>query len=164
MSQEIIIETLTKAAFAPFGQVIECEGANHYPINNGMTERYHDLASIELGGQEARPMISIFRGKPYALPLALTMVERHPLGSQAFYPLTDLPFLVTVAPDDNGVPGTPRTFITAPGQGVNIGMNVWHGVLTPLERECEFIVVDRGGAGNNLEEHFFSTPFTVRRG
>ena len=158
----ITIEPLTREAFAPFGQVIEMAGAHHYPINAGMTERYHDLARIELGGVHPRPMISLFRGQPYALPLSLKMVERHPLGSQAFYPLSDRPFLVIVAPDDHGKPGTPRAFRTAPGQGVNIAMNTWHGVLTAQAAVSDFIVVDRGGDGNNLEEFFFEVPYTVR--
>jgi len=157
----ITIEPLTREAFAPFGQVIEMAGAHHYTINAGMTERYHDLAKIELGGVHPRPMISLFRGQPYALPLTLKMVERHPLGSQAFYPLSDRPFLVIVAPDDHDRPGAPRAFRTAPGQGVNIAMNTWHGVLTPLETEADFLVVDRGGDGNNLEEFFFDEPYTV---
>ena len=157
----ITIEPLTREAFAPFGQVIEMAGAHHYPINAGMTERYHDLARIELGGVHPRPMISLFRGQPYALPLTLKMVERHPLGSQAFYPLSDRPFLVIVAPDDHNSPGVPRAFRTAPGQGVNIAMNTWHGVLTPLEADADFLCVDRGGEGNNLEEFFFDTPYII---
>jgi ureidoglycolate lyase len=64
MSRTITVEPLTREAFAPFGQVIETAGAHHYPINNGMTERYHDLARIELGGTNPRPLISIFRGQP----------------------------------------------------------------------------------------------------
>ena len=159
----IIIEPLTAQAFAPFGQVIQLEGAHHYPINAGMTERYHDLARVELGGVHPRPLISIFRGRPYALPLDLTLVERHPLGSQAFYPLSDAPWLVIVAEDEAGLPVRLRAFAPAPGQGVNIAMNTWHGVLTPLEREADFLVVDRGGDGNNLEEHRFDPPLLVRR-
>jgi ureidoglycolate hydrolase len=69
-------EPLTAAAFAPFGQVIEIAGAQHYPINNGMTERYHDLARVELGGVHPRPLISIFRGQPYDLPLTLLLATR----------------------------------------------------------------------------------------
>jgi ureidoglycolate lyase len=157
----IVIEPLTPEAFAPFGQVIQMEGAEHYPINNGMTERYHDLAKVELGGVHARPLISIFRGQPYELPLTLKLVERHPLGSQAFYPLGDLPFLVVVASDLSGVPDTPRAFLAAPRQGVNIAMNTWHGVLTPLHQVSDFLVVDRGGEGNNLEEHHFDVPHII---
>jgi len=159
----IAIEPLSADAFGPFGQVIELAGAHHYPINGGMTERYHDLARIELGGPDPRPLLSIFRGQPYALPLSLRLVERHPLGSQAFYPLSPRPFLVVVAEDRHGTPQTPRAFLTAPGQGVNIAMNTWHGVLTPLEAESDFLVVDRGGPGNNLEEYVFPEPFTVTR-
>lgn len=162
MSERVLtIEPLTPAAFAPFGQVIQLEGAHHYPINNGMTERYHDLARVELGGVHPRPLISIFRGKPYALPLDLRLVERHPLGSQAFYPLGDHSWLVLVAEDDAGVPTRLRAFRPCPGQGVNIAMNTWHGVLTVLDRESDFIVVDRGGDGINLEEHQFDQPWRI---
>jgi ureidoglycolate lyase len=157
----ITIELLTSNAFAPFGQVIEMASAEHYPINGGMTERYHDLAKVELGGADPRPLISLMRGKPYQLPLTLKLVERHPLGSQAFYPLSARPFLVIVAPDHHGTPQTPRAFLTGPGQGVNIAMNTWHGVLTPLEIESDFLVIDRGGLGNNLEKFTFETPYSV---
>jgi ureidoglycolate lyase len=157
----ILVEPLTAAAFAPFGQVIETAGAHHYPINSGMTERYHDLARVELGGVHPRPLISIFHGKPYPLPLSLKLVERHPLGSQAFYPLSPNPWLVIVAEDEAGSPVRLRAFRPDPGQGVNIAMNTWHGVLTPLEVEADFLVVDRGGDGNNLEEHHFAEPWMI---
>lgn len=157
----IVIEPLTPEAYAPFGQVIQIEGAQHFPINRGMTERYHDLARIELGGADARPLISIARGKPYDLPLKLEMVERHPLGSQAFYPLSDQPFLSIVAPDAGGAPGTPRAFLAGPGQGINMAMNCWHGVLTPLGAVSDFLIIDRGGEGDNLEEYFFAEPYLV---
>lgn len=157
----VVIEPLTREAYAPFGQVIETNGAEHFPINNGMTERFHDLARIELAGEAARPLISIARGKPYDLPLTLTLMERHPLGSQAFYPLSQRPFLSIVAPDDAGRPGTPRAFLCGPGQGINMAMNTWHGVLTPLESEADFLMIDRGGEGTNLEEHVFDTPWLI---
>ncbi len=158
---EIVVEPLSREAYAPFGQVIEIEGAHHYPINGGMTERYHDLAKVELGGVHPRPLVSIARGQPYELPLTLAMVERHPLGSQAFYPLSQRPFLSIVAPDEAGVPGRPRAFRCAPGQGINMAMNTWHAVLTPLYDVSDFIIVDRGGEGNNLEEYYFPTPYLV---
>lgn len=161
MARTIRIEPLEKEAFAPFGQVLTTEGAHHFPINNGKTERFHDLANVEIGGENGRTLISIFRGQPYALPLRLSLVERHPLGSQAFMPLHGRPFLVTVCPDDNGRPGTPRAFLTQPGVGINIARNVWHGVLTALEEEGDFLVVDRGGDGVNLEEFTFDEPYTV---
>lgn len=157
----IVIEPLTAEAYASFGQVIQIEGAQHYPINGGMTERYHDLAKVELSGVHPRPLVSIARGQPYQLPLTLKMVERHPLGSQAFYPLSGRPFLSIVAPDQGGVPGTPRAFLAGPGQGINMAMNCWHAVLTPLEAVSDFLIIDRGGEGNNLEEYHFGEPYLV---
>ena len=161
MTRQLRTEPLTRDAFAPFGQVIEAEGAHHYPINSGNCERYHDLARVELGGANPRPLISIMKARHFTLPLTLTMVERHPFGSQAFYPLSRHPFLVVVAPDEAGTPGTPRAFLTGPGQGVNLAMNTWHGVLTPLEADADFLCVDRGGEGDNLEEHFFAEPWII---
>jgi ureidoglycolate lyase len=157
----VAVEPLTREGYAPFGQVIETKGAQHYQINGGMTERYHDLARIELGGVHPRPLISIARGKPYKLPLTLRMMERHPLGSQAFYPLSGRPFLSIVAPDVSGRPGAPRAFRCAPVQGINMAMNTWHAVLTPLEAESDFLLIDRGGEGNNLEMHEFEEPWLV---
>lgn len=161
MSGTVHTEPLTRAAFAAFGQVIERAGAQHYPINAGACERYHDLARIELAGPGARSVISLLHSRGFALPHELTLLERHPLGSQAFYPLSGQPFLVVVAPDVGGAPGTPRAFVTAPGQGVNIGMDVWHGVLTPLGSEADFLCVDRAGEGINLEEHRFASPWRI---
>ncbi|MBK8457808.1 MAG: ureidoglycolate lyase [Phyllobacteriaceae bacterium] len=161
MSRAIVARPLKREAFAPFGDVIETEGAHHYPINGAKAERYHDLAKVEASGENARVLVSIVRGQPYALPLTLTMVERHPFGSQAFVPLSPRPFLVVVCPDEAGRPGTPLAFLTAPGQGVNYAANTWHGILTPLGEPQDFLVVDRGGDGVNLEEHFFSEPWTV---
>ncbi len=157
------IEPLTSAAFAPFGDVIETEGAAHYPINAGMCERYHDLARVQIAGPDSRPLISIGIGKPYSLPLELKMVERHPLGSQAFVPLSPEPFLVVVASNEGGKPGIPRAFMTNGSQGVNYKANGWHGVLTPVAGEQRFLIVDRGGDGNNLEEFFFEEPFLIAR-
>ena len=121
------IRPLSHAEFSPFGDVIELDDTKSFPINGGKCIRYHDLAKVETIGQEPRVLISLLRGKPYDIPLTLTMVERHPLGSQAFVPLTKNWFLVVVAPDSRGQPGEPIIFETEPGQGVNIARNVWHG-------------------------------------
>ena len=157
----IDIVPLTVEGFASFGEVIDLERAENFAINNGMCTRFNDLATVALGGEDARPLVNIFRGKPYDLPLHLKMVERHPIGSQAFIPMTKRPFLVIVASDEGGTPQQPKAFLTKPGQGINIAQNVWHGVLTTLGETSDFVVVDRGGAGNNLQEHFFDEGYIV---
>jgi len=158
----LIARTLTRENFAPFGDVLDTDWENHYPINAGKCERFHDLATVEAAGPEARVIISIFRGTPYDFPLRLTMVERHPLGSQAFMPLSPRPFLVVVCPDEGDRPGMPQAFLTRPGQGVNYPRGRWHGVLTPVGALQDFLVVDRGGGGVNLEEHHFDAPWTIQ--
>lgn len=160
MSRDIIAQPLTAEAFAPFGEVLEAAGEPDRLINQGQCGRHHDLARIDFG--DGRAGISVFNAVPRGLPLAVEMVEHHPQGSQAFLPMAQAPFLVVVAPDENGVPGTPQAFLAAPGQGVNYRRNVWHGVLAPLAAPGLFAVVDRIGDGPNLEEHWFAEPWTVR--
>ncbi|MGG7644585.1 ureidoglycolate lyase [Rhodovulum sp. YNF3179] len=160
MSREIAIAPLTAEAFAPFGEVIAPEGPPDAMINAGMCARYTDRATLDFA-PEGRAGISLFHGQPYALPLTLALMERHPLGSQAFLPLSADPFLVIVAPDAEGHPGRPLAFRTAPGQGVNYRRGTWHGVLTPVGRPALFAVVDYIGPGANLEEHRFEVPYTV---
>lgn len=159
MTETIAIEPLTAEAFAPFGEVLATDGAPDRLINQGLCGRYHDRARLDFG--DGRAGISLFHAEPRTLPLSLTMVERHPLGSQAFIPMTQNPFLVIVAPDENGTPGRPLAFRTAPGQGVNYRRGTWHGVLTPLSEPGLFAVIDRIGDGANLEEHWFETPYRV---
>lgn len=159
--REILVQPLTREAFAPFGDVIEIEGAHSFPINHGMCIRYHDLAKVEATGEKARTLVSLLRGKPYELPLKLEMVERHPFGSQAFVPLSENPFLVVAAHEQPDGPSDPVAFLTKPGQGVNIHRNVWHGILTPLEGDSDFVVIDRGGDGINLQEYFYPEPFLI---
>jgi ureidoglycolate lyase len=159
--REILVQPLTREAFAPFGDVIEIEGAHSFPINHGMCIRYHDLAKVEATGEKARTLVSLLRGKPYELPLKLEMVERHPFGSQAFVPLSENPFLVVAHEQPDG-PSDPVAFLTKLGQGVNIHRNVWHGILTPLEGDSDFVVIDRGGDGINLQEYFYPEPFLIR--
>ena len=160
-ARRIVARPLTREAFAEFGDVLDTDWPNHYPINNGKTERYHDLAPVEAEGPNARVLISIFSGTPCDFPLKLTLVERHPFGSQAFMPLSPAPFLVVVCHDGPNGPGEPHAFVTAPGQGVSYPRNRWHAVLTPIGARQDFLVVDRGGDGDNLEEHLFDEPYEI---
>ncbi|QBX33556.1 ureidoglycolate lyase [Paracoccus liaowanqingii] len=146
----IRIEALTAAAFAPFGEVLAPRATADRLINAGRCERHHALATVERGGGEA--ILSIFRSAPVSLPHDCTLLERHPLGSQAFMPLGPDPWLSVVAPDLDGRPGTPRAFLVPAGTGVNLRAGTWHGVLTPLDRAADFLVVDREGTGTNLDE------------
>ncbi|OUL71599.1 ureidoglycolate lyase [Paraburkholderia hospita] len=148
----LAIEPLTREAFAPFGDVIELEGAKQIPINLGTTIRYHDLAKVDITNEGGRTLVNLFRGQARVLPFEITMMERHPLGSQAFIPLNDKPYLVVVAPAGELDESKIRAFVTSGWQGVNYAKGVWHHPLLALGEVSDFIVVDRGGDGHNLNE------------
>ncbi|WP_394155421.1 ureidoglycolate lyase [Loktanella salsilacus] len=155
----IIAQPLTAANFAPFGDVLEARDAPDKLINAGLCGRYHDRAQMDFS--DGRAGISIFNAQPRPLPYTCDLLERHPDGSQAFIPMTEHPFLIIVAPDQDGTPGTPQAFITEPGQAINLHRGTWHGVLTPLHAPGLFAVVDRIGGGANLQEQ--TVPrFTVQ--
>ncbi|ENO85348.1 ureidoglycolate lyase [Thauera linaloolentis] len=147
------VQPLSRAAFAPFGDLIEADdAAHHFTINAGNTERYHDLANLE-PGPEGRAIVSIFRGQPRRLPFTVTMMERHPLASQAFIPMSGHPYLVVVAPPGPAPDAQDlRAFLAQPHQGVNYAPGVWHHPLLALDAVSEFIVIDRAGPGHNCDE------------
>ena len=154
------IEPLTRKAFAPFGDVIEPASAQRViAINDGTAQRHHDLARIDCDRDGGRAVVSIVRAQPRALPFAITMLERHPLGSQAFVPLDPaLRYLIVVAADPHV---TPRAFLAQHGQGVNYARGVWHHPLIALDREGDFLVLDRGGAGANCDEAVLAGPYEL---
>ncbi|WP_162652755.1 ureidoglycolate lyase [Lentilitoribacter sp. Alg239-R112] len=160
--QVIKIKPLDEKSFAPYGDVIDFNRKPDFAINNGKCDRFHDLAQVSILGDDAKLGISLGRGRPYSLPLELKMMERHPLGSQAFIPLDKKPFLLIVAADKDGAPDVPIAFMAEEGQGVNYHRNTWHAVLTPLDELGDFVIVDRIGEGNNLEEYFFDTPYLIK--
>ncbi|PRY95772.1 ureidoglycolate lyase [Hasllibacter halocynthiae] len=146
---------LTEEAIAPYGTVIEAGRGTARTINAGLCTRWHDICRPDTDGPAC---LSVFEAQPRALPYALDLIERHPLGTQAFLPMTAHPFLVTVS---DGPEAEPLAFLTAPHQGVQFHRNVWHGVLTPLRAPGLFAVIDREEGTGNLQEHRFDVPWTI---
>ncbi len=145
------VEPLTRDGFAPFGEVLDIDAAKQiYAINEGTAQRYHDLAALDCAQEDGRVIVSLFRAQPRDLPFAVRMMERHPLGSQAFVPLDPATrYLVVVgdSPDSR-----PRAFLAAHGQGINLHRGTWHHPLIALDRVSDFLVLDRGGPGPNCDE------------
>lgn len=146
-------EPLTKAAFAPFGEVIETAGCLTREINEGFALRRHALAQVDVAAGGGRPIVSIFEATRRPSPVRIDMLERHPLGSQAFFPMSPDNWLVVVA-EGAGEPDltTLRCFRASGRQGVNYAPGVWHVPVLILAERQDFLVVDREGPGANLEE------------
>ncbi|MEL0623097.1 ureidoglycolate lyase [Marinomonas arenicola] len=163
----LIPEPLNAQVFAPFGEVIEAsDAAPSFFINGGTTQRFHDLAAVTMmeeaeDSQGSRPVhagISVFRGQARRFPMMITMLERHPKGSQAFMPLQGRPYFVVVAPPgENDEPDLSqlRLFYASGQQGVNYHQGTWHHPLLALGQTSDFLVVDRIGGGSNCDEYPF---------
>ena len=153
-------EPLTKAAFAPFGDVVETDGHEPLHINQGFALRFDNLARIDVGTDGGQTKVSLFTANPRPKPIMINLMERHPLGSQLFYPLQDRPWLVLVCGDPHDA-STYRAFAATGRQGINYHRNIWHFPLLVFDAERRFIVVDRVGPGNNLEEVELETLLSI---
>jgi ureidoglycolate lyase len=153
MTRHVIVpRPLNRAAFEPFGDVIETDGAKHFTINDGYAERYHDLAAIDCDAEGGRPLVNLFSATPWPTPIRVTQMERHPLSSQAFIPLGATPFVVIVAaPGPEPSAQDLRAFTTNGKQGVNFKRGTWHHPLLASAPNSQFIVIDRGGPGENCD-------------
>jgi ureidoglycolate lyase len=143
---------LTSEAFIAFGDVIEANsGAKNFAINDGFTQRYHDLAKVDVTDHNGQPLINIFRSTPLTQPITIKMMERHPYGSQAFIPMGENPYLIVVAPAGAFEEKKIEVFIARSNQGVNYHKGTWHHFCLALGSESDFLVIDRGGEGNNCD-------------
>lgn len=150
---QLVPEPLDAAAFAPFGDVLHPDACTERrSINGGHTTRFHDLARLVLDADGGRACLSIFRTRPLPTPLRLTTLERHPLSSQAFFPLSGRDWLVVVAPDGELRPEAIRAFRARGDQGVNFHPGTWHHFSLALGAESDFLVVDRSGGAADCDE------------
>lgn len=151
---------ITTDRFAPFGDVIECRQSSKLPMNDARFDRFDQLTRADVKGDVA---ISIVRSRTATkLPYRVDMLERHPLGSQAFMPLTRFEFVVVVAPPLETVEFEDiRAFSVPAGRGINYHRGTWHMPLIALGKAQEFLVIDHCGAAPNCEELFLDTPLML---
>ncbi len=156
MTLMITPEPLTREIFKPFGDVIQIDGAETSVINSGYTTSVNNLIDFQLNGDDAYPQLRFFLGRPR--PLELQMLERHPLGSQAFYPLEHKKWLVVVATEPKAE--FVKVFLADGDQGINYHSNIWHHPLLVIAPQ-RFIVIDRGGSGKNCDEAKIQPSVTI---
>lgn len=146
-------QPLSSRVFAPYGDVIEANAERALVINDGNAIRFDDLAQIDVATASGRPRVSLFRAQPRRLPMQIVKLERHPLGSQAFVRLGTARFIAVVSHGDSApAVESLAAFVVDDVAGINLHRNVWHHALLALDRESDFLVIDRGGEGENLEE------------
>jgi len=156
-------EPLTAAAFSLYGEVIAADDGIAHAINAGTSRRFDDLASIDTEAEGGRARLSLFRTEGRPLPLRIELMERHPLGSQAFLPRDRMRFLVLVADGDAFDADALRAFVTDGRQGVNLRRALWHHPLCAID-SGELVVIDRTGPGIETELHQVDEPRPVIEG
>ena len=141
---------ITKENFSKFGDMITTENIKPLEINNGYAKRFDEIAKLDTSSENGETTISIFSALKRSFPMKIDMMEKHPLGSQAFIPMKETTFLTLVAPEGEK-PDLEKieSFIVPKGIGVNYKANVWHFPLISTE-DMNFLVVDRKGSGDNL--------------
>ena len=146
---------ITTENFTEFGDLISSEGINPIDINAGYAKRFDNLANINTAKDGGKTIVSIFSALKRNFPMKIDMMEKHPLGSQAFIPMKETTFLSFVAP-----PGEKpdidkiESFIISPRTGINYKPDIWHFPLISTEN-TNFLVIDRKGDGENLIIHKF---------
>ena len=154
---EVVIKPIkiNKRNFAEFGDLISPEGIIPIDINAGYAKRFDNLADINTSINSGKTIVSIFSALKRTFPMTIDMMEKHPLGSQAFIPMKETTFLCFVAPpgespDINKI----QSFIIPPKNGINYKPGIWHFPLISTE-DTNFLVIDRKGKGENLIIHKF---------
>ena len=146
---------ITRENFAAYGDLISSDSIKPININAGYAKRFDNLAKINTSKDKGETIVSIFSALKRSFPMKIDMMEKHPLGSQAFIPMKETTFLSFVAP-----PGeTPeinkiQSFIIFPKMGINYKPGIWHFPLISTE-DTNFFVIDRKGSGENLIIHKF---------
>ena len=155
MPLRLVAQPLSADRFAPFGDVIEDVRATSAPMNDARFERFDALCELDTDGETG---IGIVRCRSAtSLPYRVDIVERHPLGSQAFVPLDGQPFLVAVA-RAGAAPDRLHAFVSNGRQGVNYRRGTWHMPLIGLEHGQRFLVIDRQTATTNCDTHRLAEP------
>ena len=141
---------ITKENFSKFGDMITKANIKPIEINDGYAKRFDGIANLNTTKDNGETTICIFSALKRSFPMKIDMMEKHPLGSQAFVPMKETTFLVFVAPE-GGKPNLreAEAFIVPPGIGVNYNPGTWHFPLIATE-DMNFLVVDRKGSGDNL--------------
>ena len=141
---------ITKENYSKFGDMITTDDIKPIEINEGYAKRFDGIANLDTSKDNGETIISIFSALKRSFPMKIDMMEKHPLGSQAFIPMKQTTFLVLVAPEGNKPDlNKIEAFIIPPEIGVNYNPGTWHFPLIATE-DMNFLVVDRKGSGENL--------------
>jgi ureidoglycolate lyase len=154
-------QPLVPETFAPFGDVIQAGLGEVTRVNEGRADRFDSGARLDRLLAETTPVIAIYRIDASDLPLQVPRLERHPLSSQLFVPMTASRYLVVTVPSDiNGdpVPAEAAAFVATGSQAINYQPGVWHCPLVALDQPADFAMSMGKAADPAADCQFFDLP------
>ena len=152
---------ITRKNFTKYGELISSDDVNPININAGYAKRFDNLANINTSKDAGKTIVSIFSALKRNFPMKIDMMEKHPLGSQAFIPMKETTFLCFVAPQGESPEiNKIQSFIIPPKTGINYKPGIWHFPLISTE-DTDFLVIDRKGNSENLVIHKFDKEKVV---
>ena len=146
---------ISRSNFSSYGDLISTDDINPMNINEGYAKRFDNLANLDTSKDSGKTIVSIFSALKRTFPMKIHMMEKHPLGTQAFIPMKETTFLAFVAPSGESPEiDKIQSFIIPPKIGINYKPGIWHFPLISTEN-INFLVIDRKGSGDNLIIHKF---------
>ena len=146
---------ISRSNFSSYGDLISTDDINPMNINEGYAKRFDNLANLDTSKDSGKTIVSIFSALKRTFPMKIHMMEKHPLGTQAFIPMKETTFLAFVAPSGESPEiDKIQSFIIPPKMGINYKPGIWHFPLISTEN-INFLVIDRKGSGENLIIHKF---------
>ena len=78
---------INRLNFNMYGDLISTNDINPIDINAGYAKRFDNLADLNTSKDGGKTIVSIFSSLKRTFPMKIDMMEKHPLGSQAFIPI-----------------------------------------------------------------------------
>ena len=146
---------ISRSNFSSYGDLISTDDIDPMNINEGYAKRFDNLANLDTSKDSGKTIVSIFSALKRTFPMKIHMMEKHPLGTQAFIPMKETTFLAFVAPSGESPEiDKIQSFVIPPKRGINYKPGIWHFPLISTEN-INFLVIDRKGSGENLIIHKF---------
>ena len=146
---------ISRSNFSSYGDLISTDDISPININEGYAKRFDNLANLDTSKDSGKTIVSIFSALKRTFPMKIHMMEKHPLGTQAFIPMKETTFLAFVAPSGESPEiDKIQSFVIPPKREINYKPGIWHFPLISTEN-INFLVIDRKGSGDNLIIHKF---------
>ena len=84
---------ISRSNFNIYGDLISTNDIDPIDINAGYAKRFDNLANLNTSKDNGKTIVSIFSAIKRTFPMKIDMMEKHPLGSQAFIPMKKTTFI-----------------------------------------------------------------------